>query len=114
MATQTLECRQCGAALSLPVTARFVTCVHCGAHLAVHRLPGASLIESLEILEARAGAATRPLGILELQREIQHLDLAWNLHCERAGRAAGDTRLDSSPAAAAYQREREDFVRRMA
>ncbi|RCS53017.1 hypothetical protein DTL42_09395 [Bremerella cremea] len=72
-----LNCRQCGAPLSVPEDVRHVTCLHCGTQLAVVREGAAAYTEILEQLERRTTNVEVRLDALQRQHLVNQLDQDW-------------------------------------
>ncbi len=72
-----LNCRQCGAPLSVPEDVRHVTCLHCGTQLAVVREGAAAYTEILEQLERRTTDVEARLDALQRQHLVNQLDQDW-------------------------------------
>ncbi|PQO27184.1 zinc ribbon domain-containing protein [Blastopirellula marina] len=72
-----LNCRQCGAPLSVPEEVRHVTCLHCGTQLAVVREGAAAYTEILEQLERRTSKIEQQFVDLRLQRQLDALEKDW-------------------------------------
>ncbi|PQO27182.1 zinc ribbon domain-containing protein [Blastopirellula marina] len=72
-----LNCRQCGAPLSVPEEVRHVTCLHCGTQLAVVREGAAAYTEILEQLERRTTNVEARLDALQRQHLVNQLDQDW-------------------------------------
>jgi ribosomal protein S27E len=77
--TRVLEvsCNHCGAPLSVPDDARFVTCAHCGSRLEVHHSGGAAFTKVLEQLDQRTAHVETDLAKLQIQEQIDKLDNQW-------------------------------------
>lgn len=72
-----LNCRQCGAPLSVPEEVRHVTCLHCGTQLAVVREGAAAYTEILQQLERRTTDVEARLDALQRQHLVNQLDQDW-------------------------------------
>jgi hypothetical protein len=63
--------------LSVPETARFVTCTHCHAQLAIHHEGAAVFTEVLGEIANRAANIEAGIRGLKLQRDLERLDDEW-------------------------------------
>jgi len=72
-----VNCNGCGAALDAGPDTRFVTCVHCGARLAVKRSESAAYTEVLEKLERKTDAIADQLAAMQRQNEVERIDREW-------------------------------------
>lgn len=77
MNIESVQCNNCGAPLELPESARFATCRHCGAQLAVHRSTAAVTTEVLERVAAQVDRVADEVQQLRIQNELQRLDMNW-------------------------------------
>jgi hypothetical protein len=71
---ETLACNNCGAQLSVPPDAQYVTCSHCRSQLAVHRDPTASYTTKLDEIDRRTEQMAEDLAHLRRQSEVVDLD----------------------------------------
>jgi LSD1 subclass zinc finger protein len=74
---ESLLCNGCGAPLSVPASANFVTCNHCQTQLAVRRTSSASYTETLQQVARQTEALTEQVKYLAYQNELAALDQAW-------------------------------------
>ncbi|RCS53016.1 hypothetical protein DTL42_09390 [Bremerella cremea] len=72
-----LNCRQCGAPLSVPEDVRHVTCLHCGTQLAVVREGAAAYTEILQQLDRRTSVVEEKVGHLDQRQQLFELDQEW-------------------------------------
>ncbi len=77
MKTVPLNCNHCGAPLSVPETARFVTCAHCHAQLAIHHEGAAVFTEVLDEIAARTASIEEHLEELRAEKDLERVDAAW-------------------------------------
>jgi len=75
--TVPLNCNHCGAPLSVPETARFVTCSHCHAQLAIHHEGAAVFTEMLGEIAERTANIEEHLDELRLEKDLERVDAAW-------------------------------------
>jgi hypothetical protein len=75
--TVPLNCNHCGAPLSVPETARFVTCGHCHAQLAIHHEGAAVFTEVLQQIADRTANIEASVRDLRIQRDLERLDEEW-------------------------------------
>jgi LSD1 subclass zinc finger protein len=75
--TVPLNCNHCGAPLSVPETARFVTCAHCHAQLAIHYEGTTVFTEVLGEIANRTANIEAGIRGLKLQRDLERLDEDW-------------------------------------
>lgn len=78
-----LNCRQCGAPLSVPEDVRHVTCLHCGTQLAVVHVGAAAYTEILKQLNRRTTEVEARVDSLQRQQLVNQLDQAWYKDRER-------------------------------
>jgi len=78
-----VNCNGCGAALDVGPETRFVTCVQCGARLAVKRSETAAYTEALEELDKKTDAIVEQLAEIRLQNEIERIDREWEQERDR-------------------------------
>jgi LSD1 subclass zinc finger protein len=72
-----LNCNHCGAPLSVPETARFVTCAHCHAQLAIHHEGASFFTEVLGEIAARTKNIEEQIEELRLEKDLERLDQKW-------------------------------------
>ncbi|MDQ3928101.1 MAG: hypothetical protein M3328_03025 [Chloroflexota bacterium] len=77
MEIESLSCNNCGAPLSVPTSADYVTCGYCGSALAVRRTESAHYTELLERLEQHTDYLARRAEYLRLRDELEALDAEW-------------------------------------
>jgi len=75
--TIAVACNHCGAPLSVPDDARFVTCTHCGSQLEIHRSGGAAFTKVLEQLDQRTARVEQDLAEIKIREQIDELDRRW-------------------------------------
>ena len=78
-----LRCNGCGAPLSVPESANFVTCQHCRAQLAARRNESAAYTEVLEEFTKQTAELRGQVRKLTLQNELEALDREWERQRER-------------------------------
>ena len=93
MKTVPLNCNHCGAPLRVPETARFATCAHCHAQLAVHREGEAFFTEVLGEIAARTANIEEHLEELRMEKDLERVDAAWEQ--EKQEMLVGDHGLPS-------------------
>jgi DNA-directed RNA polymerase subunit RPC12/RpoP len=69
---ETLACNNCGAQLTVPPDAHYVTCSHCRSQLAVHHDPTASYTTKLDEIDRRTEQMAEDLA--HLRRQSQSAD----------------------------------------
>ncbi len=74
-----LTCQNCSAPIQVPVGAKFVTCSHCGAQLAVKRNDSIAYTETLETIDSRTERMAVQLDDLQRQSDVANLDREWEL-----------------------------------
>ncbi len=72
-----LNCRQCGAPLSVPEDVRHVTCLHCGTQLAVVREGAAAYTEILQQLDRRTSVVEEKVDHLDQRQQLIELEQRW-------------------------------------
>lgn len=77
MQLEALSCNNCGASLSVPETANFVTCNHCSTRLAIRRTESTTFTEQLEQIESKQAEMLDSLKRLEQQNRLAEIDRAW-------------------------------------
>jgi len=77
MKTVPLNCNQCGAPLVVLESARFVTCGHCHAQLAIHHEGGAVFTEVLAEIAARTENIESDIQALRTELDLERLDQSW-------------------------------------
>ncbi|HEY3324081.1 MAG TPA: hypothetical protein VGP72_26750 [Planctomycetota bacterium] len=77
-----LSCNHCGAPLQAPPEARYLTCAHCNARLAVQRSGSAYYTSVLEKIEKNTEEAVEDLGIIRRQNDLERLDREWAMKRE--------------------------------
>jgi LSD1 subclass zinc finger protein len=75
--TVPLNCNHCGAPLSVPETARFVTCAHCHAQLAIHHEGAAFFTQVLGEIAARSKNIEEQIEELRVEKDLERLDQKW-------------------------------------
>ena len=74
-----LQCQNCSAPLDVPISARYVTCSHCGTQLAVKHSGSAAYTETLDQIDHRTERMARQLDQLHEQQTVQALDQQWDI-----------------------------------
>jgi LSD1 subclass zinc finger protein len=74
---ESLLCNSCGAPLSVPPGANFVTCNHCQTQLAVRRTSTVSYTEALQQVAQKTDQLTEQVRYLAWQNELNALDREW-------------------------------------
>ncbi len=77
MELETLNCNHCGAPLSVPQAANFVTCNHCSTRLAIRRTASTTFTEQLERIESQQEQVLEKLSRLERDNRLAQIDRAW-------------------------------------
>jgi hypothetical protein len=72
-----LTCNNCGAALDIPASANFVTCVFCGSRLAVKSNASVVDTEVLQQLDERTQRLSTDVQQLQLESELERIDREW-------------------------------------
>ena len=83
MTTQSVHCNNCGAPLSVPPEANFVTCNHCGTALAVKRNESVAYTEALERIDRRTEEIAGQVSELSREAELARIDREWDQERER-------------------------------
>jgi ribosomal protein S27E len=78
-----VACNHCGAPLSVPGEARFVTCTYCGASLQVLRSGGAAYTQVLNNIDERTQRIEQDVAELKTRERIDELDRQWMLEREQ-------------------------------
>jgi hypothetical protein len=74
-----VNCNGCGAPLNVGPNTRFVTCVQCGARLAVVRSESSAYTEMLEQLDKKTDAIAEQLAEIQRHNEVERIDREWEL-----------------------------------
>jgi hypothetical protein len=74
MATQAIQCPNCGAPLHGPVDAEFVYCVHCGSRLRITQGSSGHLLAKLTDIGADTSVIATGTALLSLATEQQELE----------------------------------------
>ncbi len=82
MQTESINCNNCGAPLTIPVTANYVTCNHCGSQLAVRRNESVAWSEQLDKLDRRTDQIAEQVSHLAQESELARLDRQWEAERE--------------------------------
>ena len=77
MNLETIACNQCGAPLSVPEGAKFVTCNHCHANLAVRRNDSVRYTEMVEKIAEHTANLAEQVAHLRYQNELERIDREW-------------------------------------
>ncbi len=83
MELETLNCNNCGAPLSVPETANFVTCNHCNARLAIRRTDSTTFTQQLEQIETTQEQVLEKLAHLQQQNDLARIDREWDREREQ-------------------------------
>ena len=75
--TVPLNCNHCGAPLSVPESARFVTCAHCHAQLAIHHEGAAFFTEVLDKLKTQTDDIADSLFEMQRRQDLDRLEIEW-------------------------------------
>lgn len=78
-----LSCGHCGAPLSIPGDARFVTCTHCNSRLEVQNTGSAAYTRVLEQVAERTEALAEQVETLKQQHELERIDREWEMEREK-------------------------------
>jgi LSD1 subclass zinc finger protein len=77
MNLETIACNQCGAPLSVPEGAKFITCNHCHANLAVRRNESVRYTEMVEKIAEHTANLAEQVAHLRYQNELERIDREW-------------------------------------
>jgi len=77
MNAETLNCNNCGAPLSVPGAAKYVTCTHCGTQLAIRRTESVAYTEKLDAIAQRTEQIAEQVARLAQDGEFERLDRQW-------------------------------------
>lgn len=77
MNAETLNCNNCGAPLSVPSAAKYVTCTHCGTQLAIRRTESVAYTEKLDVIAERTEQIAEQVARLAEDSELERLDRQW-------------------------------------
>ncbi len=77
MELTTVSCNSCGAPLSIPSDARFVTCNHCSAQLSVRHNESVTFTEQLGEISERTERIEEDLAELKSRQEVEDIDREW-------------------------------------
>lgn len=77
MNAETLNCNNCGAPLSVPGAAKYVTCTHCGTQLAIRRTESVAYTEKLDVIVERTEQIAEQVARLAQDNELERLDRQW-------------------------------------
>jgi DNA-directed RNA polymerase subunit RPC12/RpoP len=80
---ESLMCNNCGAPISVPESARYVTCGHCGSQLVIRRTESAHFTEVLQRLDERTEQMSESLEAIQLQNELERIDREWQIEREK-------------------------------
>jgi hypothetical protein len=72
-----VNCNNCGAPLEVGPKTNFVTCKHCGSHLAVKRTASTAYTELLEGLDRKTDAIAEKVDLVIRQNELERIDREW-------------------------------------
>ncbi len=72
-----VTCNNCGAALQVPESARFVTCRYCHSQLQINRTESSITTEVLQRIDQKTTAMADDLHALRRDAEIERLDREW-------------------------------------
>jgi|GEM_PF-666638 len=72
-----VACNNCGAALHVPESARFVTCRYCKSQLEVKRADSVVTTEVLRQISDNTAAIAEDLQAIRLESELERLDREW-------------------------------------
>ncbi len=78
MELTTVSCSSCGAPLRIPADARFVTCNHCSAQLAVKQNESVAFTEQLGEINERTEQIAEDVAELKYRQEIEDIDREWD------------------------------------
>ncbi len=78
MQTESINCNSCGAPLSVPTSANYVTCTHCGTQLAVRRNQTVAYTETLARIEQKTDRIAEQVEQLSHESELEKLDRQWD------------------------------------
>lgn len=83
MQIETLNCNSCGAPLSVPDTANYITCNHCSTRLVIRRTSSTTFTEQLDQIESKQDELLDKLSTLERQNQLAQVDRQWDRERER-------------------------------
>ena len=74
MNLDTIACNQCAAPLSIPEAAKFVTCNHCHANLAIRRNDSVKYTEIVEKIAEQTANLAEQVAHLRYQNELERIE----------------------------------------
>ncbi len=77
MELTTVSCNSCGAPLQIPADARFVTCNHCSAQLAVKHNESVTFTELLGEIGQQTQRIAEDVAELKYRQELEDIDRQW-------------------------------------
>lgn len=77
MQLTTISCNSCGAPLQIPASARFVTCKHCSAQLAVKHNDSVTFTELLGEIGQQTQQITADVAELKYRQQLEDIDRQW-------------------------------------
>ena len=83
MQIETLNCNSCGAPLSVPDSANYITCNHCSTRLVIRRTASTTFTEQLDNIESKQDELLEKLLKLEQQNQLAQLERQWDRERER-------------------------------
>jgi hypothetical protein len=85
MGTQatSVACNNCGAALEVGPSTRFVTCTYCSSQLEVHRTGAAAYTEVLHAIHQNTQQIAQDVQAIRQQNELEALDREWAIQREQ-------------------------------
>ncbi|QDT55640.1 hypothetical protein Pan44_36860 [Caulifigura coniformis] len=86
-----LNCNACGAPLRVAESARFATCSHCHAQLAIHHEGGAVFTEVLARIAARTESIESEIQALRAELDLERLDKSWEKNRREILGSSGET-----------------------
>ena len=72
-----LTCNNCGAAVDVSETTRFLTCASCGSRLAVVRTESSAFTELIEKIDLKTDWIAKQVAAIEFHNEIKRIDADW-------------------------------------
>ncbi len=78
MKLETVRCNLCGAPLSVPEAANYVTCNYCQTQLEIKRDQSVTYTTTLKQIDRRTEKMAEDLGYLRRQADLERLDREWD------------------------------------
>ncbi len=74
---ESLNCNNSGTPLEVPAGANYITCTHCGTHLAVRRSESVLYTEKIDQIDQRTQEIAEQVSRLTAQQRLDELDRQW-------------------------------------